>query len=75
MGSTKHDLYCRLSFLFVFGYVVSIVTMQITLANLMKAKEAKHARRSYSVMVPLTVLAFLCASWSFTKVEGNRVYK
>jgi hypothetical protein len=74
-GSTKHDEYCQLSFVFVLGYVLAIVTMQLTLANLMKAKEVKQARKSYSVMVPLTVLAFLCASWSFTKVEGHRVYK
>ena len=55
---------CEWTMFYLIGYVVSLFTIQISLSYLMSAKHTKNARIIFSLMVPLTMAAFLLATFS-----------
>lgn len=53
---------CHYSFIYLIGYVLSLFVLQISLTYLMAAKSTRNARVIFSLMVPLTLGAFLLGS-------------
>jgi len=49
------------SYVFWLGYILSIITSQLALGALMKHKQAFNARKVFSCMVPVTLIAFVLA--------------
>ena len=50
---------CEHSAWYMFGYVVSLFVLQISLQYLMQMKKARHLRTIFAIMVPITGLAFV----------------
>ena len=57
---------CAFAIFPLIGYVSSLFVLQLTLTTLFQAKRFKNSRLIFSVMVPMTTLAFVLASVSCT---------
>jgi len=57
-GANNEEGICKFSWIFVIGYVVSLATMQLSLTHLMIQKQNRYTKVTFSMMVPLTFIAF-----------------
>ena len=58
---------CSASWLYIIGYTAALFIIQLNLNSIMHHKFTRHAQLIYSIMVPITVLAFFCAQKSLVK--------
>ena len=67
-SADQSDSRCDYSFIYLLGYVVSLFVLQLSLTYLMSVKSTKNARIIFSMMVPLTMAAFLVAPFAETSI-------
>ena len=60
----SNDGECRASWLYIIGYTAALFIIQLNLNSIMHHKFTRHAQLIYSIMVPITVLAFYFAQES-----------
>lgn len=65
----RNDGDCDNSWLFIIGYTISLFVIQLNLNSIMHHKYTRHAQIIYSLMVPITLFAFLLASLSIMKED------
>jgi len=53
---------CQNSWIYILGYTLSLFFIQLNLNSIMHHKFTRYAQYMYALMVPITVVAFKCAS-------------
>ena len=53
---------CQDSWIYILGYTISLFVIQLNLNSIMHHKFTRYAQYMYAMMVPITVVAFKCAS-------------
>jgi hypothetical protein len=53
---------CSDSWIYIIGYTISLFVIQLNLNSIMHHKFTRYAQIMYALMVPITVVAFKCAS-------------
>ena len=60
---------CHFSFFYLLGYTFSLFVLQCSLTFLMEAKKTQYARKVFSFMIPLTLFAFVLASFADPSIQ------
>ena len=60
VDSNVNEGMCNLGFLWIIGYVISLFILQACLTTLMIHKKSLNTRLVFSVMVPVSAMAFAC---------------
>uniref|UniRef100_A0A7S3IV51 Uncharacterized protein n=1 Tax=Strombidium inclinatum TaxID=197538 RepID=A0A7S3IV51_9SPIT len=64
---------CQGSWIYVLGYTISLFVIQLNLNSIMHHKFTRKAQLVYSLIVPLTFLAFLLAAQDIKTIDANNV--
>jgi hypothetical protein len=54
---------CQDSWIYILGYTMSLFVIQLNLNSIMHHKFTRYAQYMFAMMVPITVVAFKCASF------------
>ena len=54
---------CSDSWIYIIGYTISLFVIQLNLNSIMHHKFTRYAQLMYALMVPITVVAFKCATF------------